>query len=72
MAADITTTPTIKPTPAVKRDRWAETRRAMRRHWVLYLLIAPVLIYFAIFLFYPMAQGIHLSTQKAGLLGPVG
>ena len=44
----------------------------IRRHWVLYALIAPVLIYFAIFVFYPMGQGIFLSMQKAGLLGPRG
>lgn len=58
--------------PVLRRSRWAETRRNMRRHWVLYLLISPVLLYFAVFLFYPMAQGIYISTQKAGLLGPVG
>ena len=44
----------------------------VRRHWLLYLLIAPILAYFFAFLFYPMAQGIYLSFQKAGLLGPVG
>ena len=70
--ADTTSTAISAAPAATRRDRWAETRRAMRRHWVLYVLIAPVLIYFAIFLFYPMLQGIHLSTQKAGLLGPVG
>jgi putative aldouronate transport system permease protein len=51
------------------RDRFAS---GLRRYWVLYLLIAPVLIYFAIFVFYPMGQGIFLSLQKAGLLGPRG
>jgi putative aldouronate transport system permease protein len=44
----------------------------IRRNWILYVLIAPILAYFCAFLFYPMAQGIYLSTQKAGLLGPVG
>lgn len=44
----------------------------LHRHWMLYVLIAPILVYFGAFLFYPMAQGIFLSTQKAGLLGPVG
>lgn len=44
----------------------------IRRHWIIYVLIAPILVYFGAFLFYPMAQGIYLSTQKAGLLGPVG
>lgn len=44
----------------------------LRRHWMLYLLIAPILAYFCAFLFYPMGQGIFLSFQKAGLLGPVG
>ncbi|MBD8067155.1 sugar ABC transporter permease [Devosia sp. PTR5] len=44
----------------------------IRRHWMLYVLIAPILAYFGAFLFYPMGQGIFLSFQKAGLLGPVG
>jgi putative aldouronate transport system permease protein len=44
----------------------------IRRNWILYVLIAPILAYFCAFLFYPMAQGVYLSTQKAGLLGPVG
>ncbi|MCS6757870.1 MAG: hypothetical protein MO852_01210 [Candidatus Devosia euplotis] len=44
----------------------------VRRHWTLYLLIVPVLAYFGAFLFYPMGQGIYLSFQNAGLLGPAG
>ncbi|MHB1103647.1 MAG: carbohydrate ABC transporter permease [Devosia sp.] len=48
------------------------TMAAIRRHFVLYLLIAPILVYFCVFVFYPMGQGIYLSFQKAGLLGPVG
>lgn len=47
-------------------------RSGVRRYWLLYLLIAPVLVYFAVFVFYPVGQGIYLSMQKAGLLGPVG
>ncbi|RYG93783.1 MAG: sugar ABC transporter permease, partial [Alphaproteobacteria bacterium] len=45
MTTDIQTG--MKATPVARRDRWAETRRAMRRHWLLYVLIAPVLLYFA-------------------------
>ncbi len=46
--------------------------RSLRTHLVLYLLVAPVLIYFALFVFYPLAQGIWLSFQKAGMMGPQG
>jgi putative aldouronate transport system permease protein len=55
--------------PARLRQRFVT---GVRRYWLLYLLIAPVLIYFAIFVFYPMGQGVFLSMQKAGLLGPRG
>lgn len=46
--------------------------RALRSYLPLYLLVAPVLLYFAVFVFYPLGQGIWLSFQKAGLLGPQG
>jgi putative aldouronate transport system permease protein len=55
--------------PARLRQRFVA---GVRRYWLLYLLIAPVLLYFAVFVFYPMGQGIFLSMQKAGLLGPRG
>jgi putative aldouronate transport system permease protein len=45
---------------------------ALRRYWLYYLLIAPALIYFAVFVFYPMGQLIWLSFQKAGILGARG
>jgi putative aldouronate transport system permease protein len=44
----------------------------IQRHWFLYVLITPIIAYFCAFLFYPMGQGVFLSFQKAGLLGPVG
>ena len=44
----------------------------LRRHFALYLLVAPVLIYFAMFVFYPLSLGIWLSFQKAGMIGPQG
>lgn len=45
---------------------------AIRRNWLIYVMVAPIVFYFCAFVFYPMAQGIYLSFQKAGLLGPVG
>jgi putative aldouronate transport system permease protein len=46
--------------------------RALRTHFVLYLLVAPVLIYFVLFVFYPLGMGLWLSFQKAGMMGPQG
>jgi len=45
---------------------------ALRRYWILYVLLAPALIYFAVFVFYPMGQGVWLSFQKAGVMGARG
>ena len=46
--------------------------RAVRIYWPFYLMVAPVLIYFTLFLFWPMLQGILISFQKFGLLGSQG
>lgn len=45
---------------------------ALRRYWLFYLLIAPALLYFAVFVFYPMGQLLWLSFQKAGIAGARG
>jgi putative aldouronate transport system permease protein len=50
----------------------ARIARALRRHWFFYLLLAPALVWFALFLYWPMFQGILISFQKFGLLGPQG
>ncbi len=41
--------------------------RLMRRHFWLYLMIAPALLYFAVFVFLPLGQGLVYSLFKAGL-----
>ena len=46
--------------------------KQFRDHWQLYAFIFPILLYFVIFVFYPLAQGIWMSFQKMGLLGPMG
>ena len=46
--------------------------KTLRRYWIFYVLLAPALIYFVVFVFYPMGQGIWLSFQKAGMMGPRG
>lgn len=44
----------------------------LRRHWLFYVMVAPALIYFALFLFWPALQGLLISFQKYGLLGSQG
>jgi putative aldouronate transport system permease protein len=44
----------------------------LRRHWLFYLMVAPALVYFALFLFWPSLQGFLISFQKFGLLGSQG
>ncbi len=44
----------------------------MARHGVLYLMVLPVLLYFAVFLFWPALQGFLISFQKFGLMGSQG
>lgn len=44
-------------------------RQLFRRYSSIYLLIMPVLIYFAVFSFYPLVLGIVSSFQKTKLLG---
>ncbi len=72
MAAEDLAAPPLAESSAASARRWQRFVSGVRRYWVLYLLIAPVLLYFAVFVFYPMGQGIFLSMQKAGLLGARG
>lgn len=41
----------------------------MRRYAWLYLMILPVIIYFLVFVYYPMVQGVITSFQETKLLG---
>lgn len=45
------------------------TAQRMRRHTWLYLMILPVIVYFAIFVYYPLYQGVVASFQEFKLLG---
>jgi putative aldouronate transport system permease protein len=41
----------------------------MRSHAWLYIMILPVIVYFAIFVYYPLYQGVNSSFQEFKLLG---
>jgi putative aldouronate transport system permease protein len=43
--------------------------RLMRTHTALYLMILPVLAYFAVFVYYPLYEGVLASFQEFKLLG---
>jgi len=43
--------------------------KRLRRHAWLYWIIAPVILYFAAFVFFPLGQGLYYSFFKAGLGG---
>lgn len=45
------------------------TLRLMRTHTALYLMILPILAYFAVFVYYPLYQGVLASFQEFKLLG---
>jgi putative aldouronate transport system permease protein len=45
------------------------TARSMRSHAWLYVMILPVIIYFAVFVYYPLYQGVVASFQEFKLLG---
>lgn len=49
--------------------RRRQRRRLMARYRFVYLMIIPVLIYFAVFSFYPLVLGVIQSFQKSKLIG---
>jgi putative aldouronate transport system permease protein len=42
------------------------------KNYIFYLFIAPAMIYFLVFVIYPLIQGLIMSFQKYGLLGSKG
>ncbi|MEQ8446384.1 MAG: ABC transporter permease subunit [Pelagibacterium sp.] len=54
------------------RIRLGRVRSSLKRYWPYYLMIAPALIWLAMFLAWPMLQGILISFQKFGLMGSQG
>jgi putative aldouronate transport system permease protein len=47
----------------------SRTARSMRSHAWLYVMILPVIAYFAIFVYYPLYEGVQSSFQEFKLLG---
>lgn len=45
------------------------TLRLMKTHTALYVMMVPVLAYFAVFVYYPLYQGVLASFQEFNLLG---
>lgn len=45
------------------------TLRQMKQHAVLYLMMIPVMLYFGIFVYYPLVQGAITSFQDYNLIG---
>ena len=45
------------------------TIRSMKMHATLYVMIVPVIVYFAVFLYYPLYEGVISSFQEFRLLG---
>jgi putative aldouronate transport system permease protein len=45
------------------------TLRLMKTHTALYVMMIPVLAYFAVFVYYPLYEGVIASFQKFNLLG---
>ena len=46
------------------------TLRQMKIHTALYLMMIPVIIYFVVFVYYPLLRGVVISFQDYRLLGP--
>ncbi len=46
------------------------TLRQMKIHTALYLMMIPVIIYFVVFVYYPLVRGVVISFQDYRLLGP--
>ncbi|MCL6269642.1 ABC transporter permease subunit [Sansalvadorimonas sp. 2012CJ34-2] len=46
--------------------------RLLKKYAPLYVLITPIIIYFCVFIFYPLSQAFYISIQEFGLLGSSG
>jgi putative aldouronate transport system permease protein len=45
------------------------TARLMKTHTALYVMMIPVVAYFAVFVYYPLFEGVNASLQEFSLLG---
>jgi len=48
---------------------FGSTFRQMKTHAALYLMMVPVIVYFALFVYYPLVEGVIASFQEFRLLG---
>jgi len=51
------------------QSKLKETLKIMRRHYALYLMILPVILFMAIFSYYPLFRGFIMSLHETRLLG---
>ena len=55
-----------------KESLWGRLRKDIRKNWILYVMILPVVLYFIIFHYWPM-YGVQLAFKdyhvKAGITG---
>ena len=66
-----TASPAATTVPGRSLFNWPD-KDVLVRNLPLYGMIAPVLLYFIIFVFYPLYQGAVISFQEFGLLGAMG
>jgi len=46
-----------------QRTRWTAVRKSLRKNWDLYVLVAPVIVYFIVFDYYPM-YGVQIAFKN--------
>ena len=51
------------------RMEWKKISKKMRNDWLLYLLIVPVVVWYLIFCYLPIAGGLSLSVRNFRLCG---
>ena len=61
----------VSPRPAVqdRTSRWYTAKRSFRRHWQLYLIMVPGLLYFLVFKYIPMANAVIAFKNYSVVLG---
>ncbi len=52
-----------------KRKKRLRLLQKLRQYRAIYIMVLPVLVYFAVFTFYPLVLGLVQSTQKERMLG---
>jgi len=52
----------FKKQSKVKKNHWIEWKKSIRKNWELYLLLAPVILYFLIFHYYPL-YGLQIAFK---------